>query len=545
MHAVRSRFTALGGDFVFLDAPGGSQVPDEVGRAAARAFEDASGNTGAPYATSRRIEAIVDDARAATARFLGCSPEEVVFGANMTSLNFTLSRTVGRDFAPGDEIVVTRLDHDGNVAPWLELAADRGLVVHQVDVRDDTTLDLDDLARLLGERTRVVAFPWAANSTGTTTDAAAVAALAHEAGALAWVDAVQYAPHLPMDVRAIDADVLLCSSYKFCGPHLGMAYGRRELLESWRPYKARPAATEPLGHRFETGTLPYELLAGLLATYDYLDSIGGMAELAAWERELGERFLAGLPEGARLYGPATMDGRVPTFLVNFEGAASAELSLELAERGFGVWSADHYYALGLYERIGWGEALRVGLCHYNTLEEVDRLNETLGELVRARRGSSTSGRLGLGAHFPVEALREVLGGADGGLSGPTVVYFYPKDGTETCTRQAVELNRHLAEFQAAGVTLVGVSTDDGESHRCFAEDHGLGFPLLSDADRSLSRKVGVLRDFDEHGELAGRVTFLLDRTGTVRGVWDVEDVVAHPAEVLAAAAGLDRFDSAP
>ncbi len=385
VRAVRSRYTALGGDFVFLDAPGGSQVPDEVGRAVARTYLEASGNAGFPYATSRRIEQIVEEARAATARFFGCEDDEVVFGANMTSLSFTLSRTLARDFAPGDEVVVTRLDHDGNVAPWLELAEDRGLVVRLADVHDDTTLDLDDLARLLSERTRVVAFPWAANSTGTTTDAAAVCALAHQAGAVAWVDAVQYAPHLPMDVRRAGADVLLCSSYKFFGPHLGMAAVRRELAERWRPYKARPAPSTPLGHRFETGTLPYELLAGLAAAFSYIDSVGGMAAIADWERQLGERFLAGLPNGARLYGLPSMQGRVPTFLFNFPGVDSAELSAELASRGFGVWSGDNYYALGLHERIGWGEALRVGLCHYNTLEEVDELHAALSELVRSRR----------------------------------------------------------------------------------------------------------------------------------------------------------------
>ncbi len=384
VRAVRSRYSALGGDFVFLDAPGGSQVPDEVGQAVARAYEEASGNAGFPYATSRRIEEIVGEARAATARFLGCDGDEVIFGANMTSLCFTLSRTIARSFAPGDEVVVTRLDHDGNVAPWLELEEDLGLVVRLADVHDDTTLDLDDLARLLTERTRVVAFPWAANSTGTTTDAAAVAALAHQAGAIAWVDAVQYAPHLPMDVRRAGADVLICSSYKFFGPHLGMAAVRRELAESWRPYKARPAPSAPLGHSFETGTLPYELLAGLAATFRYIDSVGGMAELAAWERQLGERFLSGLPERACLYGLPSMEGRVPTFLLNFPGVGSAELSLELAARGFGVWSADNYYALGLHERIGWGEALRVGLCHYNTFEEVDRLLRTLDELVPSK-----------------------------------------------------------------------------------------------------------------------------------------------------------------
>ncbi len=389
--AVRARFSVFKGDFVFLDAPGGTQVPDEVAAAVARNYRDASGNMGAPYETSRRIEALIDEARERAAGFLGATPEEIVFGANMTSLNFTLSRTVGRTLSPGDEIVVTALDHDANVAPWLELARDKDLVVRQVNITDDTNLDYGELESLLNPRTRIVAFPFASNALGTTVDAARVSSLAHRAGALAWVDAVQYAPHLPIDVKAIDADVLICSSYKFCGPHLGIAYGRREVIESWRPYKARPSANEPVGHRFETGTLPYELLAALVASFDYLDSIGGIDEIAGWERTLGEAFLAGLPEGTRLYGSPTMEGRVPTFLVNYDGIPSAELSVALAKEGFGVWSGDNYYALALYERLAWRDALRVGIAHYNTLEEIGRLNETLGVLVRGAKAASADG----------------------------------------------------------------------------------------------------------------------------------------------------------
>jgi cysteine desulfurase family protein (TIGR01976 family) len=386
--AVRARFSSLRSGFVYLDAPGGTQTPDEVAAAVAKVYLEASGNTGAPYATSQRLDALVDEARVASARFLGCAADEIVFGANMTTLNFTLSRTLGRELRPGDEIVVTRLDHDGNVAPWLDLAADLGLQVRHADVHADTTLDLADLERQLGPRTKVVAFPWCANSTGTIVDARAVCDLAHQAGALAWVDAVQYAAHEPMDVQSIGADVVACSAYKFCGPHLGIAFGRRELLESWRPYKARPVPMEPVGHRFETGTLPYELLGGLLATFGYLDSLGGMARLAAWERQLGDRFLAGLPDGAQVYGVPTMDGRVPTFLFNFPGISSAMLSEELARLGFGVWSHGSYYALGLHDRIGWGEALRVGIAHYNTPDEIDRFNEALTGLVAAHAAAA-------------------------------------------------------------------------------------------------------------------------------------------------------------
>jgi cysteine desulfurase family protein (TIGR01976 family) len=370
-------------------AGGGSAPSSAIAAAVAEVYRESSGNTGAPYATSRRLEALVDEARAASASFLGCTFDEIIFGANMTSLNFTLSRTLGRQLTPGDEIVVTRLDHDANVAPWLDLASDRDLVVRHADVHADTRLDLADLESQLGPRTKVVAFPWAANSTGTIVDARAICDLAHQAGALAWVDAVQYAAHEPMDVQAIGADVATCSAYKFCGPHLGIAFGRRDLLESWKPYKARPVSFEPVGHRFETGTLPYELLGGLLATYAYLDSLGGMAELAAWERQLGERMLAGFPADTQLYGPPTMTGRVPTFLINFRGVSSAQLSEELAERGFGVWSHGSYYALGLHERIGWGEALRIGLAHYNTMEEMDRFNEILAALVAKHRPASS------------------------------------------------------------------------------------------------------------------------------------------------------------
>ena len=381
--AARERFSSLSDGFVYLDAPGGTQTPDEVADAVAEVYKTSSGNIGAPYATSRRLEALVNEARVASARFLGCTTDEIIFGANMTSLNFTLSRTLGRQLAPGDEIVVTRLDHDANVAPWLDLAADRQLRVVHADVHGDTSLDLADLEARLSERTRVVAFPWAANSTGTIVDARAICDLAHQAGALAWVDAVQYAAHQPMDVKAIGADIVTCSAYKFCGPHLGIAFGRRDLLESWQPYKARPVSFEPVGHRFETGTQPYELLGGLLATFAYLDSLGGMAALAEWEHQLGERMLAGFPAGTRLYGSPTMAGRVPTFLINFAEVPSARLSEELAELGFGVWSHGSYYALGLHERIGWGEALRIGVAHYNTMDEMDRFNETLARLVNA------------------------------------------------------------------------------------------------------------------------------------------------------------------
>ena len=381
--AIRARFSSLREGFAFFDAPGGSQVPDEVGDAIARALREASANLGAVYATSLRVQEILEQAEGKAARFLGCEPHEVIFGANMTSLDFTLSRTAGRDFGPGDEILVSSLDHDGGVAPWLELALDKGAVVRHVGLNDDTTLDFGDLQRKLGPRTKVVAFAWASNAIGTVVDARRVCKLAHDVGALAWIDAVHYAAHEPIDVRDIGADVLICSPYKFCGPHLGVAYGRAEVLERWRPYKARPAPTSPLGRRFETGTLPYELLAGFNAAIDYLDSIGGFAAIVPYERSLARRFLDGLPDTVTRYGLQGLDGRVPTFLVNVEGAAAADVAQSLAAAQIGVWAHDSWYSLDLYRRLGYTDkSVRIGFIHYNTPAEVDRLLEALAAVPR-------------------------------------------------------------------------------------------------------------------------------------------------------------------
>jgi len=375
--AVRKRFSSLRG-FAFLDAPGGTQVPDEVGDAIARALREASANLGAGYATSRRVGEILVAAEYKAARFLGCDAHEVIFGQNMTSLNFTLSRTAARGFQPGDEILVSALDHDGGVAPWLELAHDAGLVVRHVGLHDDTTYDFDDLQRKLGPRTRVVAFAWASNAVGTVVDARRVCRLAHEAGALAWIDAVHYAAHEPIDVREVGADVLICSPYKFCGPHLGLAYGRAEVIERWRPYKARPAPASPLSRRFETGTLPYEQLAGFNAAIDYLDSIGGFAAIVPYERALGQRFLDGISDAVTVYGLPGMAGRVPTFLVNVAGVAAQDVAARLAEARIGVWAHDSWYSLDLYRRLGYDDkSVRIGFIHYNSPDEVDRLTEAL------------------------------------------------------------------------------------------------------------------------------------------------------------------------
>ena len=254
VRAVRARFSALDRRLAFFDGPGGTQCPDEVIDAITRYLREDNANIGAPYETSVRTVELIERARAAAGRFLSCHPDEVAFGQSMTSLNFLLTRALGRQLERGDEIVCTRLDHDANVAPWLALAEDLGVVVRFAGVHDDLSLDLDDLESQLSERTRVVAFPIASNAVGTTPDVARVVELAHGAGALAWADAVHYGPHGRIDVSGWDVDVLLCSPYKYFGPHMGLAFGKREFLESLQPYKVRPSDNYPVGNRFQHGT---------------------------------------------------------------------------------------------------------------------------------------------------------------------------------------------------------------------------------------------------------------------------------------------------
>ncbi len=374
--AARARFSALQRPLAFFDGSAGTQMPDEVIEAIARYQREDNANLGGAFDTSRRSDALVARARTTAARFLGCSPDEVAFGQNMTTLNFALTRTLARTLREGDEVVVTKLDHDGNVAPWLELAHDLGIVVRFAELDDECRLDLGHLESLLSERTKVVAYPWAANSVGTLVDVARVAELAHSVGALAWVDAVHYAPHGPIDVAAVGADVLLCSPYKFYGPHLGLAFGRADLLASWRPYKVRPAPNEPVGSRYETGTLAHELLAGFNAAVEYLDSLGWDA-VVAHERSLGQRFLDGLPASVTLYGIPAMEGRVPTFAFTIDGYTPEAVATRLGERGFATWHGD-YYAFETMKRLGLPDgAVRVGIVHYNTADEVDRLLEEL------------------------------------------------------------------------------------------------------------------------------------------------------------------------
>jgi cysteine desulfurase family protein (TIGR01976 family) len=380
VEAARAQFPALASGIAFLDGPGGTQCPQSVIDAIAAYLRESNANLGGAFAASRRSDELVELAHAIAARFLGCRPEETIFGPNMTTLNFALTRALGRTLSAGDEILVTRLDHDGNVSPWLELARDLDLRLDFVDIAADTSLDLADLERKLTERTRVVAFPLASNALGTMPDAARIVSLAHAAGALAWVDAVHFAPHGPIDVSALDVDLLLCSPYKFFGPHLGLAFGREELLRSWRPYKVRPAADEPVGHRFETGTLAHELLAGFVAAVEYLDNLGWDA-VRPHEQALGQRFLERLPDNCTLYGLDTMEGRVPTFAFRVDGATPRDVAERLGARDIAVWAGD-YYAVEAMTRLGLQPdgAVRAGFVHYNTFDEVDRLVEVLAEI---------------------------------------------------------------------------------------------------------------------------------------------------------------------
>ena len=380
LEAVRARFPALRAGVAFLDAPGGTQCPQTVIDAIGGYLRESNANLGGAFAASRRSDELVAQAHSTAARFLNADVEEVILGANMTTLNFALTRAWARAERAGAEVLVTRLDHDANIAPWLELERDTEIVVRFVDIHADATLDLEDLERKLSDRTRVVAFPLASNAFGTVSDAKRIAQLAHAVGASTWVDAVHYAPHGPIDVIDLQADVLLCSPYKFFGPHLGLAAVREDLLQGWRPYKVRPAPDEPLGSSFETGTLAHELLAGFVAAIEYIDELGWDA-IQPHERALGQRFLDGMPDRCTLYGRETMDGRVPTFAFRVDGVAPREVAERLAERDLAVWDGD-YYAVEAMASLGLQPegAVRAGFVHYNTVAEVDRLLAALADL---------------------------------------------------------------------------------------------------------------------------------------------------------------------
>jgi cysteine desulfurase family protein (TIGR01976 family) len=371
IEAVRDRFHSLNVQMAFFDGPGGTQCPDSVLEAVSGYMLTCNANLGGKFLTSMVTEDVVAAARAAASDLLGAATDEVIFGQNMTTLNFALSRTAARDWVEGDEIVVTRLDHDGNIAPWLQLADDKNLTVHFCELDGECRLDLDHLRSLLSDRTKVVAFPWASNAVGTVTPVREIVELAHSVGALAWVDAVHYAPHGDIEVADVGMDVLLCSPYKFFGPHLGLAYGRRQLLESWRPYKVRPSSNAA-GQRHETGTLAHELLCGFVATVEYLHGVGWKF-INEHEGKLGQKFLDGLPDGWTLHGPPTMAGRVPTFALTPPDETPEEAATRLGALGFATWHGN-YYAVEVMKHLGLPDgALRIGIVHTNMEDEVDRL----------------------------------------------------------------------------------------------------------------------------------------------------------------------------
>jgi cysteine desulfurase family protein (TIGR01976 family) len=386
---VRERFPALAGDAVYLDGPGGSQTPQAVMDAMADCLRDSNSNLGGAFPTSERAVDIMERGAAAAADFTGSEAEGIAFGANMTTLNFLLAHAVARTLSPGDEIVVTALDHDANVSPWLLIAEDHDLVLRQAPIRaDDVTLDHDALEGLIGERTKVVAFTLASNAVGSLTDPARIAAAAHGVGALAWADGVHFAPHRRLRAREWGLDVLLCSPYKFFGPHLGIAAIRPELARSLPADRVRPAAEHPPGHRFETGTQSHEAVAGATAAIEYLRSLGGGSldtsfdRIVEYEDSLSQRFLDGLPDGIELYGLRVAHGRTPTFCFNVTGHAPRELAERLGERGLYVWDGN-YYALEPMRALGLddtGGAVRAGFLHYTTVDEVDRLLQALASL---------------------------------------------------------------------------------------------------------------------------------------------------------------------
>ncbi len=404
---VRSQFPSLsqtvnGYPAVYLDGPGGTQVPQRVIDAISGYLSNSNANTHGAYATSQRTDAMIAEARSAMADFLHCDPSEVIFGANMTSLTYAISRAIGRELKAGDEIVATRLDHDANYAPWVALE-ERGVSIRIAEIHDeDCTLDMEDLARKINGRTKLVAVGYASNAVGSINNIQEVVRLAHAAGALAYIDAVHYAPHGPIDVQALDCDFLVCSIYKFFGPHMGVLYGKQAHLRRLKPYKLA-ANTDEIPECWEWGTLNHECIAGITACVDYLAQLGPKtntgtrrsALLASWkiikahERILIEQLIAGLLRipGLTFYGitdPERFTERCPTVAVRISGHTPLELATELGKRGFFTWDGN-YYALNLTEHFGVekdGGFLRIGLAHYNTADEVDRLLATLQEIVK-------------------------------------------------------------------------------------------------------------------------------------------------------------------
>jgi cysteine desulfurase family protein (TIGR01976 family) len=410
VEALRRRFPALsieqdGRPIAFFDGPGGTQVPESVIDAVAGYYRSSNANTDGAFLTSARSDAVIAEAHEAMAEMLGAADaSEIKFGANMTSLTFHVSRSIAATMAPGDEIVVTGLDHHGNVDPWLRIAADRGLTVRTWEPRlDDCTLDLADLDGLLGPRTKLVAVGWASNAVGTINPVAEVVRRAHAAGAWTYVDAVHAAPHLPIDVRALGTDFLACSTYKFFGPHAGVLYGRADVLDSLPTYKLTPAHD-----RFETGTQNHEGFAGVIAAVEYLADVGvghggasssaslgervraAMTAIRSYEMELYGRLVDGLEaiDGLRLYGitdRGRFADRTPTAALTMEGHTPRAISEALGRDGIATWDGD-FYAAGLIDRLGLadtGGVVRIGLTHYNTAEEVDRVVASIARVAEA------------------------------------------------------------------------------------------------------------------------------------------------------------------
>jgi cysteine desulfurase family protein (TIGR01976 family) len=406
--ALRAEFPALrreqdGRPVAYLDGPGGTQVPQRVIDAVATYLRDTNANHGGAFPTSEASDAIVDEAHAAVADLLGAArPDEIKFGYNMSTLTLHIGRSIGATLAPGDEIVVTTLDHEANVSTWEAMAADRGLTVRKVDIReDDVTLDLEDLESKLSNRTKLVAVGYASNAVGSINPVGEIVARAHEVGALTYVDAVAYAPHGPIDVQALDTDFLVCSAYKWFGPHLGALYGKAEVFDALPAFKVRPAED-----RFETGTASFESIAGTLAATDYLRDVGrrfgepthgdrrselvaGMVAIVDYEQRLVRRLLDGLAaiRGVAIHGivePERAAERVPTVSISIDGVRPRAAAEEMGRDGIYVWDGD-FYATGLIERLGkaaGGGVLRLGLVHYNTATEVDRALEAVERLAR-------------------------------------------------------------------------------------------------------------------------------------------------------------------
>jgi cysteine desulfurase family protein (TIGR01976 family) len=413
VQSLRRQFPALqsrgGVTPVFLDGPGGTQVPQRVIDAMVGYLTTCNANHGGPFATSVESDAILRGAHEAVADLLNAGADEIAFGQNMTSLTFHVSRSIAKEMLhPGTEVLVTRLDHDANVSPWVLAARDAGAAVQFVDVHpEDCTIDLEDFGRKLSRRTKVVAVGAASNAVGTLNDIRTIAERAHAVGAVVFVDAVHYAPHGPIDVAAWGCDLLACSAYKFFGPHVGILWGRRTLLENLPAYKVRPAPDRP-PDRWMTGTQNHEGIAGVAAAVEYLAEIGerhpeyrdrfpgmrerrlhvhaGMAAIQEYEAGLTHMLLAELAERSRfnvwgITDPARLRQRVPTVSITLPGRSSEDLAAHLAARHIYAWSGN-FYALELTERLGLedrGGLLRLGLVHYNTADEIDRLMQALDE----------------------------------------------------------------------------------------------------------------------------------------------------------------------